>query len=60
MAKGNICLKKIGLVLLFVVTIMIMGSLFTTVRTNAIGSESFEAAPLQVYAIQNLDELTEE
>lgn len=59
MTKGKIYLRKMGLVLLFVVTIMVVGTLFTTVRTNAIGSESFEATPLQVYDIESFDELIE-
>lgn len=58
-AKAMYSLKQLGLVLLFVVTIVIMGSLFTSIRTNAIDSKSFEASPLQTYSIESLEELNE-
>ena len=55
MIKGKLC--KIGMVLLLVVASMVIGMLFTSIRTTAISSESFEAQPLEDYQIQNLDEL---
>lgn len=55
MTKGS--LRKIGIILLLVVTSMVIVMLFTSIRTTAISSESFEAQPLEDYQIQNLDEL---
>lgn len=57
MAKGRIKIKNLLLTLLFVVTIVIVGVLFTNLRTNALDSESFEAAPLNVYNVESFDEL---
>lgn len=54
--KGTI-LKKLLLFFLFVVTIAGVGFIFTNIRTNALDSESFEAAPLNVYNIESFDEL---
>lgn len=63
MLKGEIIrnkVKNIAMVLLFVVTIILVGFFFTSIRTNAISSESFEASPVAVYDIESLDELTAE
>ena len=58
MVKGkDIVLKRMLLCVAFVVATFLFGMYFTAIRTNALGSDSFEAAHTQEYNISILEEL---